>query len=88
MSSMSLLSSTSQSLVHLDLRGARIMDYAGIRAVRLAYLDIGEALLPWAQRHAGGKKIDVCLADGARWAFGLSARYELTKEQLANVEKI
>ena len=75
-------------LTHLDVRGARVADYAGIRAFRLAYLDIGEALLPWSQRDARTQKIDVCLADGAHWTFGPSARYEVTRAHLRDVENL
>jgi len=75
-------------LTHLDVRGARVADYAGIRAFRLAYLDIGEALLPWSQREERTQKIDVCLADGAHWTFGPSARYEVTRAHLRDVEKL
>jgi hypothetical protein len=74
-------------LEFIDVRGARVADYAGIRSLRLVYLDIGDAGLPWPHRGAETQKIDVCLADGAHWLLGPCARYELTTEHVPDVDR-
>jgi hypothetical protein len=57
-------------LTYLDARGALVVDYAGARRHRLAYLDVGDAGLPWADR--GSAPNGPIGPDPTNWANGLN----------------